>query len=287
MTNNTKTCNARRWCSFVGALALICALSGIAMAQTPYTPGGTTISNIATSSYSDGTNAYATTSNTVSVTVSNIAGLTITPDAGSRATVVLDQTGVDFFFTVTNTGNFTNQVDFKASGASIIKTGAATVTAAVIDVDKSGTINGGDTDIFANGSAVTSADVLQDGTLFVIVRVTVNSGAATASTISIQLGDAVGGTPWDNKVLAASAADVVTHTAGTNGQEEARGDITATVENDALIRLTLTAPSGPVAVGSDITYSWVLTNDGSRTANSQSLGSNSGLYIVVPIPART
>jgi hypothetical protein len=287
MTNKNMTFNARRWCSLVAGLALVCAASVAVMAQTPFTPGGTTITNTVTSSYSDGTNSYATTSNTVTVTVSNIAGLTITPDAGTNPTVVLDQTLVDFNFTVTNTGNFTNQVDFKASGASIIKTGAATVTAAVIDVDKSGTINAGDTDIFTNGSAVTSANVLQDGTLFVIVRVTVNSGAATASTINIQLGDAAGGSPWDNKVLAASAADVVTHTAGTNGQEEARGDITATVANDALIRLTLTAPSGPVAVGSDITYAWVLTNDGSRTANSQTLSSNPGIFIVVPIPART
>ncbi|MDQ3257067.1 MAG: hypothetical protein M3R15_24775, partial [Acidobacteriota bacterium] len=98
------------------------------MAQTPYTPGGTTISNTVTSSYSDGTTSYATTSNTVTVTVSNIAGLTITPDAGTRANVVLGQTGVDFNFTVANTGNFTNQVVFKALGASIVKTGSATVT---------------------------------------------------------------------------------------------------------------------------------------------------------------
>lgn len=287
MTKNIKTFRGRSWHSFVGALALICAASFVAMAQTPYTPGGTTISVTATSSYSDGTDIYATTSNTVSVTVSNIAGLAITPDAGTNPTVVADQTLVDFVFTVTNTGNFTNQVVFGASGASIVKTGAATITAAVIDADNSNTINGGDTDIRANGSAVTSANILQDGTIKVIVRVSIDSGATAASTINIQLGDAVGGTPWDNKLLSASAADVRTAIAGTNGQEEARGDIAATVENDALIRLTLTAPSGPAAVSSDITYSWVLTNDGSRTANSQTIDGNSGLYIVVPIPART
>ena len=133
---------------------------------------------------------------------------------------------MDFFFTVTNTGNFTNQVLFKALGASIITTGSATVTAAVIDVNKDGLFDGGDTGILANVADVTSANVLQDGTLFVIVRVTVDAGAAAASNINIQLGDAVGGTPWDNKVLAASAADVRTVTAGVNGQEEARGDIT-------------------------------------------------------------
>src|SRR6186713_43403 len=131
MTKNIKTLNTTGWRSFVGALAIICAASFAAIAQTPYTPGGTTISNTATSSYSDGTNSYATTSNTVSVTVSNIAGLTITPDAGAHTNVVPGQTGVDFNFAVANTGNFANQVIFKALGASIIMSGSATVTAAV------------------------------------------------------------------------------------------------------------------------------------------------------------
>src|SRR5882762_8403769 len=128
MTKTIKTLNARRWCSFIGVLALVCAASVAGIAQTPYTPGGTTITNTATSSYSDGTTSYATTSNPVSVVVSNIAGLTITPDAGTNPTVVVGQTNVDFSFTVTNTGNFTNQVVFKALGASIIKTGSATAT---------------------------------------------------------------------------------------------------------------------------------------------------------------
>jgi hypothetical protein len=55
MTRNTKTCCAGRWRSFGTALALICAAFVVAMAQTPNTPGGATITNTATSSYSDGT----------------------------------------------------------------------------------------------------------------------------------------------------------------------------------------------------------------------------------------
>jgi hypothetical protein len=293
MINKTKTLDANRWLSFVGVLALVCAMSASALAQTPYTAGGTVITNTATSTYSDGTNDYATTSNTVTVTISNVAGLTITPDAGSHASVVRGQSGVDFFFTVTNTGNFTNQVVFKALGASIVKTGAATVTAAVIDVNKDGLFDGGDTSIMA-GSDVTSNDVAQDGTLFVIVRVSVDAGAANASNIDIQLGDAAGGTPYDNvPVLLGnfSANEVHSATAGTNGYEEARGNISATVENDAQIRLSLTRTVGPVAVGSDISYTWDLTNDGSRPASAQTLtvdGSTvSGVFIIAPIPART
>ena len=71
------------------ALAIACALSTPALAQTP---GGTTISNQASATYSDGTNTYNTVSNTVTVIVSNVSGLAITPDAGSNPTVVAGQT---------------------------------------------------------------------------------------------------------------------------------------------------------------------------------------------------
>ena len=117
------------------ALAIVCALSAQSTAQTP---GGTTISNQASATYSDGTNSYSTVSNTVTVTVSNVSGLAITPDAGSNPTVVAGQTGVLYNFTVTNTGNFTDQVRFLASGASVRVVGPGTITQAVIDKAKSG-----------------------------------------------------------------------------------------------------------------------------------------------------
>src|ERR1051326_1560935 len=98
------------------ASAIICALSAHALAQTP---GGTTISNQASATYSDGTNSYSTVSNTVTVTVSNVSGLAITPDAGSNPTVVAGQTGVIYNFTVTNTGNFTDQVRFQIGRAHV------------------------------------------------------------------------------------------------------------------------------------------------------------------------
>jgi hypothetical protein len=250
MTKNTTNFKASRWCSFIGALALICAASVVATAQTT-TPGGTVISNTATSTYSDavsGGTDFTTTSNRVDVTVTDISGLAITPDAGTRANVVRSQTGVDFLFTITNTGNFTNQVVFKEAGASIILTGSASITAAVIDLDKDGIIDAGETDIFANNADVTSEDVAQDGTLFVIVRTTISASALGGSTVKVQLGDAAIATPWDNEALVASAADVVTATAGTNGQVEASGDVSAALDNTGSVLL---GPAGfPGAFGS-------------------------------------
>ena len=250
MTNITMKFKASRWRSFVGALALVCVASVAAMAQTT-TPSGTVISNTATSTYSDavsGGTDFTTTSNTVDITVTDVAGLAITPDAGTRANVVLNQTGVDFLFTVTNTGNFTNQVVFKEAGESIILTGSASITAAVIDLDKDGVIDVADTDIFGNGADVTSADVAQNGTLFVIVRTTISGVALGGSTIKVQLGDAAVATPWDNEVLVASASDVVTALHGTDVQVEARGDVSAIVNS---LGSVLIGPSGfPGAFGS-------------------------------------
>ena len=251
MTNNTMKFKASRWCSLFGTLALICAASVVGMAQTT-TPSGTTISNTATATYSDavtdGTD-FTTTSNTVTVLVTDVAGLAITPDAGTRANVVVSQTGVDFLFTITNTGNFTNQVVFKQAGASIILTGLASITAAVIDLDKDGAIDvGDDTDILANGADVTSANVAQNGTLFIIVRTTISAVAPGGSTINVQLGDAAVASPWDNEVLVASTNDVVTALHGTDVQVEARGNVSAIVNNAGGVLL---GPSGfPGAFGS-------------------------------------
>src|SRR5712692_2064257 len=115
-------------------VAIACALSARTVAQTP---GGTTISNQASATYSDGTNSYATVSNTVTVTVSNVSGLAITPDAGSNPTVVAGQTAVLFNFSVTNNATSTDKVHFLAGGASahLGGTASATITRAVIDLD--------------------------------------------------------------------------------------------------------------------------------------------------------
>jgi len=119
------------------ALAIAGGLSAQTVAQTP---GGTSISNQASATYSDGTNSYSTVSNTVTVTVSNVSGLAITPDAGTNSGIVAGQTGVIFNFTVTNTGNFSDNVHFVPGSAHLSGTSPATITRAVIDVDNNGSI---------------------------------------------------------------------------------------------------------------------------------------------------
>jgi len=267
------------------ALAIVLALSAQSTAQTP---GGTTISNQASATYSDGTNSFSTVSNTVTVTVSNVSGLAITPDAGSNPTVVAGQTAVLFNFTVTNTGNFTDKVHFVAGSAHLAGTASASITRTFIDLDNSGTINAGDTDI--TNAAADSADIAQNGSIHVLVEVSVGAGASAGQTVQVVLGDAGGGSPFDNQPSNGSLNEVRTVSAASvNGLREAKGDITVSVENDVRLVLTLTAPPGPVALGGDISYSAQLQNTGARSASGVSLtgGSGSFVYIIVPVPLNT
>ena len=270
----------------IAFFAITCALFTQAQAQTQ-TPGGTQINNQASASYSDGNgNNFNTVSNTVTVTVANVSGLTITPDAGSNPTVVAGQQNVDFVFRVTNTGNFSDQVRFLANGASIRVVGPGTIQSAIIV--------GPNTDVLTNGADVLSASIAQNGFIDVRVRVNVNANAAAASTVQVLLGDApqngVGDTTFDNVAASGSpSANEVRTVSGTsvNGMREARGDITATVESDAQLQVTLTAPAGPVALGSNISYSMQTCNVGQRAASSMTLGGTTGVFIVAPIPAGT
>ena len=265
----------------VALLALVCVLCSPAFAQTA---ADTVITNQASASYSDGTNTYETVSNIVTVTVSKVAGLAITPDPpASNGTVVAGQTLVIYNFTVINTGNFSDQIRFMAGSARV--NAPHTVTRAVIDVDGSGAIDGGDTDITGGGL---SAAVAQNGNIHVLVEVSVSGGALAGQSVTATLGDAGGAAPFDNQPADSSPLEVRTESAlSVNGKREAKGEFSATVVDDAAIRLNLNAPAGPVPVGSDITYTWTLTNTSTKTATGVTLNASTQVYIVAPIPART
>jgi hypothetical protein len=270
-------------------VAVGCASLISAQAQTP---ADTQIQNQASATYSDGSGgSYSTVSNTVIVTVSKVSGLTITPDGGVASAVVPGQTGVLFSFTVRNTGNFDNQVRFLSGGASVHLNPAspATISQAVIDLDSDGTIDPLETDIFTNGADVLSGVIAQNGSVTVLVEVNVNAGATSGQSVQVFLGDAAA----DSDPADSSANEVRTvSVASVNGLREARGDRSATVQNDAQLQLSFTAPAGPVPLASVITYNWELCNIGGQPATAITLtnapaGSNSGVFIIAPIPAGT
>jgi hypothetical protein len=276
-------------------LALTCAFGSAVLAQQ--TAGGTQISNTATASYEDGSgNTYNTTSLPVVVTVANVAGLAITPDGGGGS-VVAGNTNASVAFTVTNTGNFADTVTFQANGSSLIVGGAislANVTAAFVDVNGDGTFNGADVNILTNATPVNSASInptAPGNTLTVVVKYSVPVTAT--GNVTIQLGDTPGAGNGDNAVANLSANEVRNTTAGVNGRSEGRGNYTVSILTDATLQTALTAPAGPIAPGSDITYTQLHTcNTGTQTATSITLtnapvGFKTGVFEIVPIPLQT
>src|SRR6266849_5800537 len=177
----TKIQTKKLFCQVAAIVALSCTfITKTALAQTP---GGTAIENRASVVFTDSDgNPFTAVSNTVTTTVANVSGLTVTPDAGTRPTIVAGQTGVNFTFRVTNSGNFADQVRFLAGGASVTLTGPGVATAAAIDVK-------------GNGADVLSASIAQNGHVDVIVTVTANANASSNAAINVRLGDAASGSP--------------------------------------------------------------------------------------------
>src|SRR5258708_30091563 len=138
----TKIPTTKLLCQLAAIVALSCTF--IAKTTIAQTPGGTAIENRASVVFTDSDgNPFTAVSNTVTTTVANVSGLTITPDAGTRPNIVAGQTGVNFTFRVTNSGNFADQVRFLAGGASITLTGPGGVTAAAIAVNRKGGAHAG------------------------------------------------------------------------------------------------------------------------------------------------
>lgn len=276
----------------IAVLAISCAVYTQALAQN--TPADTAIENTATATYGDGSGGtYNATSNKVTVTVSKVSGLTISPDVTngtSDPTVVPGQVGATFTFTVTNTGNFTDQVRFLAGGASVqIASGMATVSAAYVEMNLVAGYQAG-VDVDINDGVADLVSFTQGQSRPVIVVVNINAAAPAGSIINVRLGDATG----DNQPVDGTVANEVRteSNASVNGRREARGDRSATVENDAQLSLSLTAPAGPVPLGSDITYVWQLCNTGARPATTVTLtdapaGSKTGIFIFAPVPTGT
>ncbi|HEX4946679.1 MAG TPA: hypothetical protein VFZ34_08455, partial [Blastocatellia bacterium] len=226
------------------------------------TPGGTQIKNQASATYTDdpgNPTKYNSLSNEVTTTVSYVAGLEITPDAANGGTVTPGSTAA-YTFTVRNIGNFTDNVRFLASGASVQLTGGTGTTAiseAFVDVNGNGVYDAGtDVDIRSNGADALHS-LAQNASVNVVVKVAVDAAAPGGQTLLVSLGDtATGGPTFDNQSATNSANEVRTsHPGGivpvngdaTNHNVEAKGTITYTTSN---VGAVLNGPNGqPGAVG--------------------------------------
>ena len=174
--------------AFLIGLALFRFLPG-AHAQTA---AGTAITDAASASYVDPTNSGQTVnapSNSVTVTVAEVAGMTL------AASAVTDHTGganilpghvLYYDYVIANVGNDTDQ--FVIPGTVAI-TGPATLTSVQYST------NGGTSYTTVSGASATTPTVAEAGTVLVRVAVTVISSAAPGAAIAVLLGNT---SPNDN-----------------------------------------------------------------------------------------
>jgi hypothetical protein len=169
--------------------------SGLLQPLLPAFAAGTTpgdISNTATATYSDGTTTFNATSNTVKVTVAEVAGLSVTPagikDLDGGAVQAGDT--LNFDFQITNIGNAPTDIFIPA--LNDITANNFNPTGMQYAVVVSGTIGG-----FANipaGGIIPA--VPADGSIIVRVAGTVpTSGLSAGADIRVTLGDTL---PNDN-----------------------------------------------------------------------------------------
>lgn len=233
----------------IGGISLLTPLTTFAQ-SVPQTAAGTPIQNTATGTYEDPNNPGSpinTTSNTVTVTVAEVAGITVTSSGFTNQTnpggTVQPNNVLVFNYTVTNVGN--DATKFQIPNISTT-TGPATVSG-VLPVDKTGatpasgqlqySTDGGATWTNVPPSGLTTVSIPTNGTVLVRVPVTVQAGAVAGDVITDRLGQ----TPGDaqNQPRIADGGDVYTVDPGNpagapvNGVREASATQTTTVNSTA------------------------------------------------------
>lgn len=234
--------------AWVAACALL-LVTGQALAIG--TPAGTAITSQATANYQDANgNALSSLSNIITVTVSQVASVSVGTD--NAATVAPGD--VRYYpHVITNAGNGSDVIDLTAAS------GHGWAVALFRDVNGNGTFDGGDIALSDSDTDGTpdSGTLAADGTMRILVRVTVPTNATDALVDAVTLT----GTSSFNTSVSDLAID------------------TSTVAAPVLAVVKSVGPAGPQAPGATLTYTMVVTNGGSGNATS--------VVLTDPIPTNT
>lgn len=167
------------------------------------TTAGTTISNTATATYEDpnapGTTINAT-SNTVTISVAEVSGITVTSSGTTLSTTVGDPNRIDvgdtvnYAYTITNVGN--DPTKFRIPNAASV-TGPATAGTLQYSID------GGQTWTNFPGSEYITNSIPAGGSVMVRVPVTITTGATAGQVVAVKLGQ----TPGDDQNIPRTTAD--------------------------------------------------------------------------------
>lgn len=189
------------------------------LAQTTPTPAGAAIDNQATATYEDPNNPNVpinSTSNTVRVTVAEVAGISVVASSPVDNNGGNVQVGdlVYFPFTITNVGNDPTRFQIPTQAGI---TGPGTVGTLQYSTD------GGTTWINVPLGGFTTSSIPVNGTIQVRVPVTVNSGATSGQQIKVTLGETTPPETATNSPRAGSVNDArdvytVDNPDGTTGE---------------------------------------------------------------------
>lgn len=246
---------SRKISSLTWGVAAILLAAGFAAtpALAAGTPAGTVISNQATVSFTDvNGNPLTALSNVVTTTVSQVAAVTVDPNNGP-VTVAPSATHY-FAHTVTNGGNGDDTVDLTAVSAG------GWPVALYNDVNNNGTYEAGTDTLLTDTNADGTPDsgvLAADGFMHILVAVTVPAGTADGSS---DVTTVTGTSVFDN-----TKTDTATDTINT------------TAPNVSVVKSV--APAGAQPPGTVLTYTIVVTNNGSGDASS--------VVLTDPIPANT
>jgi uncharacterized repeat protein (TIGR01451 family) len=219
-----------------GFAAGVLVLLVVSAAQATPPPAGTSISNQASATYTDGSGvSHTVTSNVVQTTVQQVASLTLTQNGAQNATAG----SVAYYpHTLTNTGNGGDTFNLTTANS-----GGFTMSTVQIYAD-----NGSGQ---PTGSPITSTGLLNSGAIFrFIVAATLPSTATAAQT----------------NVL------TVTGTSVFDASKTAADTDTTTVTNNAVVSVTKSVSAASGAAGSGpYTYTLTYTNTGNSTATTIAL----------------
>lgn len=263
-----------------GAGAIVaCAAAFATPAAASGIPAGSLIENTASATYTSNSIAQTVDSNTVAVTVDEVLDVAV---ASQESGPVAATSTAVLRFKVTNTGNGPEVFTLTANPAVAGNAFDATVTGLAIDVNGNGVYDAGVDTALTNGAI--SPSLAADGSLDILVMVTVPGSAAANATSRVQLnavsttGTGAPGTLFAGQGV--SGGDAVV--GGSSAQANAQATL---VVNKAVVSLLKSAviadPFGgtrPVPAAT-ITYTIV--------ANVTGTGTVIGLSVNDAIPAGT
>lgn len=229
------------------------------------TTAGTTISNTAQATYSDNTGVPQppTTSNTVSVTVAEVAGITVTGAGITPATAgaaITPGSIVYYDYVVTNTGN--DPTRFTVPNLATVTSGPGSVNGnLLIDLDGDGVF---ETTITAGSFTTSSIPV--NGIIKVRVPILVNGAAVTGQQMTVQFGNTPGDAQNQERTAATSQAGDIFTVDGTDPADAASPPVNGIREASASQIATVgSAPQAFAAILKNSTYSnngtSILTDD--------------------------